>query len=574
MRRVSISLLYCMIGLAAAPAAHAVSPFLPTSPFHDFASVIEIQADPAQPEKHNYIKILNEGDAALKLRIHLIRNAHESIDIQTFIWTNDESGMLVMKELIDAANRGVNVRVLIDHIASDKNPEELAYISMSAPNMKIKYYRPVAKRLRSPLPVNSINAVLFTGQLNQRMHNKLFIVDDAIVINGGRNYENSYFNRSTAYNFKDREIAIMGPLVQEAKASFEEYWKFRHSILATELFDVAKFIEDGIISEDVTETLFDFNGLFPNLDRQVADPLWIQQTFVNEFIPADRVRYISDKPGKNKKISVFRLWGGGKVTRILKETIEQTQDSLIIQSPYVIVNRWARSPFRHIRKKNPQAAIIISTNSFAATDHLVSYSANYRLRSVYIEKLGFDIREFKPDPAIHALLNPQLPDTEKRLQDAGKDTRPIFGLHGKSFVMDDRTSYIGTYNLDPRSFNLNSENGFIIDDIRVARELKADILRDMAPENSWIIARKEVPLKDINNLFHGISNLSPIDLWPIRNTSTFQLKNGMDPVSPDDAAFYEHYEDVGSFPGVDLHSTDEITTSFYKVFGKFLTPAL
>jgi hypothetical protein len=104
--------------------------------------------------------------------------------------------------------------------------------------------------------------------------------------------------------------------------------------------------------------------------------------------------------------------------------------------------------------------------------------------------------------------------------------------------------------------------------------LRDDILRDIAPENSWVIAKKKVPLSDFNDAFQELSSLSPIDIWPFRNTSSFELISGKDPVSTDHEEFYERYRDIGSFPGAEGLSQNEIMTQFYKTFGKIMTPAL
>ena len=91
----------------------------------------------------------------------------------------------------------------------------------------------------------------------------------------------------------------------------------------------------------------------------------------------------------------------------------------------------------------------------------------------------------------------------------------------------------------------------MIEDARVTALLRADIMRDIAPENSWVIARKQVPLSDINDAIQGLSSLSPIDLWPIRNTSSFELIPGNEPVPTDHEEFYERYKDIGDFPGAE-----------------------
>jgi phosphatidylserine/phosphatidylglycerophosphate/cardiolipin synthase-like enzyme len=553
--------------------------YLEDSPLLSYArEVFDALPEDGDITRNNLVHIINDGHDALLLRLHLIRSARHSIDIQTFIWEDDESGRFFWYEAAQAARRGVKVRLLIDHIASAKSPEVLAWLSQVSPNLEIKYYRPVAKKLKTSLPVNSIKAVLFHGGMNQRMHNKILMVDNQVVLTGGRNYDNHYFNQSTSYNFKDRDVMVIGPITKPVLKSFNAFWNYRKSVATTKMSDVRSYMKRNGMSESEAMDYFDTSAFFGDLDALVADGALMKARFVTPLMSADKLSYLVDRPGKNRLFSVLRFWGGGPVTAELRDTVKQTRDNLVIQSPYVIVNFWAKQVFRKIRKKSPHVRIAISTNSFAAADHVIAYAANYRLRSMYIERLGFQIFEYKPDPQYLPELLPNYNVLKSRGLEENKNnenTRPPFlSIHAKSFVVDDHIAFIGTYNLDPRSYNLNTEDGFLIEDEAIARRLKEDIERDMAPENSWVIARNQVPLGDINSLFGGLSRLSPIDLWPIQNTSSFELKDGHEAVPANHKDFYINYTDIGRFPGAEGLSSNEILTSFYKTFGKILTPAL
>lgn len=566
--------LYILIGAAISVSAPAqLKPVARDALLHSHTLSMKPTWNPFTPELGNQIAILNQGDIALKWRIYLIRNARAAIDVQTFIWSNDECGNLVLNELIEAAHRGIKVRILIDHIASDKDPETLAYVLTQSPNIEIKYYRPVGKRLRPHMAINSINTLVFPGRVNQRMHNKLFVVDDVIAITGGRNYKNHYYNRSTNLNFKDRDLVVLGPAVQRACQSFNEYWDYKHSVSAKEFFDINQSISASRFTpvDDLAEKI---PTHFPDLDRDIQDDAWIRKHIIGSLYPVKRIRHIADAPGKNRSWFSLNLWGGGNVTKIITDLIENANEEVMIQSPYVVVNRRSQKVFKKLNKKPTAPDIVISTNSFAAADHVVTYAANYRLRAKYIDRLNFKVFEYRPDPADLNLLLPQYPQLVDRVKSNGATDLPYLSIHGKTFLFDQKISYVGTYNLDPRSENLNTENGFVIDDPMITAMLRDDILRDIAPENSWVIAKKKVPLSDFNDAFQELSSLSPIDIWPFRNTSSFELISGKDPVSTDHEEFYERYRDIGSFPGAEGLSQNEIMTQFYKTFGKIMTPAL
>jgi phosphatidylserine/phosphatidylglycerophosphate/cardiolipin synthase-like enzyme len=225
--------------------------------------------------------------------------------------------------------------------------------------------------------------------------------------------------------------------------------------------------------------------------------------------------------------------------------------------------------------------VVVSSNSFGSTDNILAYSANYKWRSLYIEDLDFQVYEYKPLPEDLLAVFPAYPAmkalaAEKRRAD-GSDDKPFLCIHAKSCVIDDRVAYIGTFNLDPRSANLNTEVGLLVYDERVAALLKEDMLRDMNPGNSWVIARKPSPLSldKVNVLLERVSCLIPVDVWPIRNTSCFELREGRDPVPPGHPDFYKRYRDVGSFPGAGgLLTPKEAKTRILKVFNGLAIPIL
>lgn len=555
-------------------------PFATESPFHAFYQTNKHLIESAEDRRqNNFVGIVNRGDYSLQLRIHLIRSAVTSIDIQTFIWANDECGTLVFNELLKAARRGVKVRLLIDHIASLKDPKAIAYLTTASPNIEIKYYRPNTRALKSSVPEYSLNAVLFAGGINQRMHNKLFLVDGVLAMTGGRNYDNHYYNLSTSYNFKDRDVMVIGPIIQDAQESFERFWAYKHSVPSTELLDVVRRLKKNDLRDESYFSDSTDDAMFSELFEALDDPALIKERFVDSLLQSQFTRYLVDRPGKNNWPWLLKMYGGGKVTRELSFIFDQTEKELVLQSPYLIINRWAQRRFNSIRKQSPEATFLISTNSFAATDNRLAYSALYRLRSRYIKKLKFEIYEFKPYPESLAEDFPQYPMMQAMATEEGLKDPPLFCVHGKSFVLDGHIAFIGTPNLDPRSFNLNTEEGFLFDDEVIAQALRENILRDMAPGNSWVIAKKRQgfnDLEDINRQIEWISRTLPVDLWPLRYSTSYQLREGQTPTSPRDREhFYERYDDVGLFPGTQAdYTSDEFMFSIYKTFGKFTTPAL
>jgi phosphatidylserine/phosphatidylglycerophosphate/cardiolipin synthase-like enzyme len=525
----------------------------------------------------NRLLRVESGYDALLLRVHLIRAARESVEVQTFIWTNDECGRLLLWELIEAARRGVRVRLLVDQMFSEKDPAVMAFLATVNPNFEVKHYRPAFSRLDPAFWQKLAAGALSFRGTNQRMHNKVMLVDGAVLITGGRNVENTYFDHSTELNFRDRDVLAMGPVVAAARKSFEEFWAYRRAVPSRALRDVAGEIARGKFRRYERREDWDFGGMFGELTREADDAALVRERFAARMRPVQRAMFVSDEPGKT------RGWFGpaARITRELRAALEQARAQVVMQTPYLVLSPAARSLFSDLRERHPQLQFRISSNSFASTDNLLAYSANYRLRGIYIEQLGLQVHEFKPRPAALPLLfryhDEMAQRAAPRLADGAQKRAPFLCVHAKSLVVDDRVAFVGSYNLDPRSERLNTEVGLMVEDGDFARELRTEIERDLLPENSWVIARRDLPLglDKVNALIEGIISITPLEVWPLRNTSSFDLKPGATPVPPGDPEFYRRYIEVGSFPGTDgLLSQKEILTRLYKAVGAPLTPVI
>jgi phosphatidylserine/phosphatidylglycerophosphate/cardiolipin synthase-like enzyme len=545
----------------------------PVSPLQSFAWKLQ-DNNPfgsGDTERGNHVMIVDHGRDALLLRVHLIRSAQFSIDIQTFILSNDECGRYLAYELIQAAKRGVKVRLLADHFMSARDPEWAAFLATVHPNFELRYYRPPVGQINPSKAELALHGLLFFQAANQRMHHKIFAIDGAIALTGGRNIDNHYYNQSLSYNFYDLDALVVGPVVPLMEKAFQAFWDYRRSIPAEQLGDVQGRIRRQEVTPRPNRADFGVEDYFDDIEEQAQDMAVIKARFVDTLIPADRVQFLSDNPGKN---SIIGFWGGGTATRGLRKIIRSAKQELLIQSPYLILNRTARRHFGKMRRKNRDMDIIVSTNSLAATDNVLAYSANYKLRTAYIEKIGMEIYEYKPVPAeLHAIL-PNFEILQARAAVEGLDRDPYLCIHAKAFVVDKTVAYIGSYNIDPRSENLNTEVGLLIEDPEVVDRLRRCILGRAHPENAWVIARREFPLSEVNFFFEGLSWWSPVDIWPIRNTTSFELLPGKEPVPPDHPDFYQNYTDVGSFPGAATGSVKQLTTSLYKMFNTLVIPVM
>jgi putative cardiolipin synthase len=501
-----------------------------------------VYAELSAPGEH-YAYILETGADALLARIHLIRQAKQSINIQTFIWANDDTGRYVFYELLKAADRGVKVRVLIDDMSLRKSAGYVGYLATAHPNITIKQYNPLAENIdASLLQIFSSYTVKF-GQTNRRMHNKTLIVDEKFGITGGRNYADDYFDLGLHRSFKDRDLLIVGPVVADMATSFEDYWAFELSVLSRDMTDVKKMIEtDNLaVPKDIAE--YEVPPLLKPIAPCADQTACMDSTVFSRGFRLDNAEFIVDKPGKVEKEKQYAA-----TTQSLISLIEGAQTSVIIQTPYLVVGKAGAKVLKRVRKANPELEFLVSTNSLAAADHFYAYAFAYKNKKKYLKSFGWQLFELKPSPGDLASM---VPDIEGHHRAPDHYTC----IHAKTFVFDQHTVWLGSYNLDPRSASLNTEAVLLIKDDALATEVANSIRRDISPRNSWAIGvRQKLPvLAWVNGLVENISSKLPfLNVWPFRYATSFELKPGATPVPYYDDEFHNNYKSVGQFPGANV----------------------
>ena len=510
-----------------------------------------------------YVSILELGDDALLARIHLIRSAKRSIDIQTYIWRDDASSRFLFDELVKAAERGVLVRILVDAMNMPGTPHQMARMARAHRNLEFAVYKPLDDYSDYGTIGFWKNLIFKTKKMNRRMHNKLFLVDGRIGIAGGRNYEDRYFDRGTTFLFRDRDVLVVGPSVMDMQDSFELFWQDKYSVFLTQLVDVQREFEKltngcGPFSDP------DDYWMFEEVDKLANERSISQFRKHLKIYEADDVQFVCDTPRKfygGKEAMDFDDWFGFLISK--------SSERLVYQTPYLIYSRDIRRELKEVRKQHPEYRVVASSNSLAAADHVHVYALSFKHRKELYKKTGIDIYEAKPYPAdqydyVHGL--DKLVD--QAIRQAGIENRedisdlsragPRLCIHAKSCVLDGKVALIGSHNFDPRSANLNTECGVFISDPEVAGELERLILNACEPRNAWTVSKgKHTPvISYFSGAMGTISTALPVfDVWPYRYTTNYQLKDGLAALPPRDPAFQQNYIDVGYFPEVPDSST-------------------
>jgi len=618
-------------------------------------------------QPRHYATILDEGEVSLVARLNLIRSATRSIDLQTYIFDKDDSARLVLDELQAAARRGVKVRVLIDQLSAISDLEILGALSGSHANFELRVYNPTFGKARLNYFDYAASVLCCFRRFNQRMHNKLLVVDDALGVVGGRNYQDDYYDWDSEYNFRDRDVIVAGPEVREMAANFDAFWRAPRSVPAERLNDVGRtLLRQGVPVMPPAD--FRRPERVERVSEEADDPDYVRRTFVDTALPVASVQYVADLPRKHRRERASQPANGQHVTEPqLDALIASAQNEVLLQTPYLVLSKPAQRLFRDLRKREHAPRVVVSSNSLAATDNPIVYALSYKYKRRNLRELGFNIYEFKPFPLdapvdyrnlLPAPLGTEAPPSQGKRSsllggsaagsnargsgsadarrgrvagsdvDSGRDaqatrqptpgpaarrrtdgsvverrvlraeTRPSFlgtkavnkplpvtrkgarmGLHAKSMVVDRRIGVIGTHNFDPRSENYNTEGAVIIDDPVFAEALAQSILRDIHPQNSWVVAPRAKPpvLSGLNYSVGKASEALPVlDFWPWRYATDYEFQPGPEcpePLKRQDPAFHTCYVAVGDFPEVNV-GPKWLLVRMLTAFGAGLVPIL
>jgi phosphatidylserine/phosphatidylglycerophosphate/cardiolipin synthase-like enzyme len=532
----------------------------------------------------HHATLLDIGEDALKARLHLIRAAKQTIELQNFLFRRDQTGGLLMYELVQAARRGVQVRIMFDQLFTVTELDYLARLAMEHRNFEVRLYNPLFNYAKTTKYTMFGGVTCCFRKTNQRMHSKVQVIDDVVGLTGGRNIADRYFDFDPDYDFKDRDVLVFGSVAAEMRGSFDLFWDNTSTVEIGDLRDVAPLIVNGKAAHAEN---FELEERLKPLLADIADLQLMHKLFVKTAHKVDSIRYYFDLPHDSDGDDLLHP----TITDGLHAALASAENSVIIQSPYLVLSKRSRRLFKTIYEEHPDIELVFSTNSLAATDAFSAYSHTHKHKKHYIRTLGFDVYEFRPYAADAAEFFPRMPLLIAEKQNGVNSGEipavganpshdipgPRSGLHAKSFVIDGHVSMIGSHNLDPRGEGFNTENGVIIEDEAFALELENSIRKDIKPGNSWVAAMKPrgAPiLGGLNGAIESVSRTLPIfDIWPYRSTTVYELRPGGKVVAPGEEGFYENYRPVGSFPDV-ISKKRRWQVIMVSSFMGFITPVL
>ncbi|MBI0433184.1 phospholipase D family protein [Roseomonas sp. KE0001] len=409
------------------------------------------------------------GLEAFMLRAVMARAAGHGLDLQYYRWSDDVTGGLLAREVLRAADRGVRVRILLDD-SYVLGPERRIALLDVHPRIELRLFNTARFRFLGQFGLG-LEFALGGWHLNHRMHNKNWVVDGAMALVGGRNIADAYFDGAGDFNFRDLDMLIAGQAAQQAQRVFDSYWASSLARPVERFRRVARRASQEALAAFRAEldAIPETAKVHPYLQALRAEHgRWLERDHALLPVPEDGpegLRVLSDPPAKAQGRGV----PGGVAPAVEAMLLGARREALLI-SPYFVPGEAGMAVIEALARRG--VAITVITNSLAATDVVAVHSGYARYRPRLVE-LGVALHELKR---------------------SGRHDSGVFGskgasLHTKALMVDGDQVFVGSFNLDPRSANLNTEMGAFARHPGLAEKLAVERDRLCGPERSYRVTR-------------------------------------------------------------------------------------
>ena len=401
----------------------------------------------AHPGKSG-IHALADPHAAFAARALLARAAERTLDVQYYIWHGDMTGTLLLEELHAAADRGVRVRLLLDDNGTAGLDTELAALALH-PQIEVRLFNPF--KVRNPKWLGYLTDF---SRANRRMHNKSFTADNQATIVGGRNIGDEYFGATEGILFADLDVLAVGPIVDQVSTDFDRYWASGSSYPVEQILPAVSARSLDQLSQRAA--LIERDTSAADYVAAIARSDFTRQLLTGE-LPLEwaQTRMVTDDPAKG----LGQAGPDGLLTYQLGQILEQPNQAVVLVSPYFVPTATGVAAFTALAEQGIDVRIL--TNSLDATD-VAAVHAGYAKRRKALLEAGIQLYEMRR-------LSPHL----ERNESAGPFGSSGSSLHAKTFAVDGQRVFVGSFNFDPRSANLNTELGFVIDSPFLAQAVHA-----------------------------------------------------------------------------------------------------
>lgn len=474
---------FSFIGCSSTPTAEKVPSY--TIPF-DSQTQLAGQALP-YINKHSALTgfyPLGDGQEAFLARLALIYGAEHSIDLQYYIYRDDSTSSLMTYALYQAAERGVRVRILLDDMQS-RNDKSMAQLT-SHPNIKIRLFNPFENRV-----ARVFDFVSDFDRMNRRMHNKALIADNAFVITGGRNIGDEYFAANGSVDFGDFDILMLGDTVPKVSEQFDLYWNSKPSTPIESLVRQASKPTDADIEKWENDLKRDFkNSKYIKSFAELPLTQHIKDESLDFFWGKAEVHF--DLPSK-----IYSPENTDLMLHQLGAILAQTNDELLLISPYFVPTEQGASSL--IKAVEEGIDVTIITNSLASNDVFAVHGWYAKYREPLLAG-GVKLYEVKVDPSL-----------KKKRSWLGSSRT---SLHAKTFIIDRKDLFVGSFNFDPRSAFLNTEMGILIESEEFGELVYQEFDRNLRKNTYRLALNENEELEWHNDLSGTITRSEPdASIW-------------------------------------------------------------
>jgi phosphatidylserine/phosphatidylglycerophosphate/cardiolipin synthase-like enzyme len=397
------------------------------------------------------VRLLSSGEEALASLIALADHAERTLDIQYYIIHQDGSARLLLSHVRQAAERGVRVRILVDDFNTAGDDRQYLWLSERA-HIEVRLFNPFPGG-RFAVWSRFLASFYEIRRINHRMHNKLLVADNALAITGGRNIGDQYFTRDKNSNFIDLDVVAAGAIVPQLSATFDAYWNSKYAYPVASIAAPVGH-ETNIVPEEERATLREADFLTPELSAGRLRLLWVPATVL-----ADRPVKIASETSPDEDETI-----ANNIAALMKSARQE----VIVISPYFVPGPGGIALMSDLVQRGVRIRIL--TNSLASTDSPLVHIGYSHYRGALL-KLGVELSELRP-----------------KLGVARSRFHPFRGsnasLHAKALVIDQRTVFIGSMNMDARSRKTNSELGLVIRSAEIARQVTG-LLDDISADGSY-----------------------------------------------------------------------------------------
>ncbi|OYW77849.1 MAG: hypothetical protein B7Z37_02215 [Verrucomicrobia bacterium 12-59-8] len=415
-------------------------------------------------------EMLPDSRESFLARLAMVEAAQRTLDLQYYIWDDDVVGTTCADRLLAAADRGVKVRLLLD--LTNKAQAEVSSSALAAhPNIQVAFFNPLTD-LKGIFAGNPIPVIGEIDRMQSRMHNKVMIADGTLVMGGGRNLGDTYFGIHRKHNMRDLDFIAAGPVVDASAKSFELFWKSP----LTRKGDPSK------ITDSDREKLRDLRRFIVRKKRALAAksghpyPLALSRAesletlhqLVNRMIWAE-YEFVADPPERMMRQGQV----ASPVWKRIEASMRKAKSDVVMHAAYFIPQNDTLELLQEATARGVHVQVL--TNSLASIDGVAAMAGITNRREGVLDS-GVSLYE----------LNAHAADRKDYIH--ARRLTPL-GMHTKGFVVDDHLSFIGSFNMDPRSKYINTETGVIIHSAAFAARLKSHLVKGLQPENSWRITR-------------------------------------------------------------------------------------